>query len=192
MEQTPQQRYYIAHREDILVKMREREKARRSVRKTTYEVVPENQEKDREAMRIKYRKRVASENRRVIDAVLAQPETPADVREFLNGVLMREEYKNYTRGTLRNIVSPTLQMPRAKKVAPVAVPTPAEPPIEMPPAVPAPVAVVETGQSAVLPMAEKPKKTKTPKTPKAKDVTVLDATEVRFYVEKGPIRVSFA
>ena len=44
---TPQQRYYLAHREELLPKMREREKSRRVSRQSTYAENPEAHETDK-------------------------------------------------------------------------------------------------------------------------------------------------
>lgn len=178
---SPQQKYYNEHREDILVKMREREKTRRIARQQTYGDTPENQEIDRAKMRAKYRSRVANDNKKTILAFIDHAETPADVREFLRGVLMREEYKNYTRKTLDTLLSSSTQMPRVKKV-----PAPAGPDTSLVPA------ELDVPQSVTIPTIADLPKPKKERKQKPKDVTVLDATEVTFKVEKGPIRISFA
>lgn len=112
---TPQQRYYLAHREELLPKMREREKSRRVSRQSTYAENPEAHETDKAKMRQKYYARVARANKKLIDTALADPTTDEKVRTRL--LAIAEDSSAFTTSSIRQMISPPTHktMPRGVK-----------------------------------------------------------------------------
>lgn len=172
---TPQARYYAKHREELLPKMREREKSRRVTRQSKYDENPALHEEDKEKMRKKYYNRVASTNRRLMADALAT-DIPESLRTLLS--TMMEEKTAITTAALRKMISPPLtnQMAKSKKDE------------------------VKSEEGAAVPLVEKkeeevkekkPRKPRAAAAPKRRVIEVADGEEIVFKVEKGPIKVSF-
>lgn len=111
---TPQSRYYQSHRDAILPRMRDREKQRRELRKSKYGDDPSLHEEDKAIARRKYYKRVATENRKLMEDALAG-DIPATLRHLLT--TMMEDKTVITTAALRKMICGgyTNQMAKSKK-----------------------------------------------------------------------------
>lgn len=172
---TPQSRYYAKHREELLPKMREREKTRRETRQSKYGEHPELHEEDKEKMRQKYYNRVQRTIQQTIQQTMEDPNVPDSIKHLL--FPMVGEKVNLTPAALRKMISSgyTNPMPKKSAVAPVeekkddaAISAPA----------------VEEKKE------EKEKKARKPRAVK-RVVSVKDGEEIVIKVEHGPIKVSF-
>jgi hypothetical protein len=114
---TPQAKYYQSHRDEILPKMREREKQRRATRKSKYAEQPELHETDKAIARKKYYARVGRINTAVIHEALADETLPETTRAFLTQLTEDNDVSNISTVALRKMISGgnNKSMPRGKK-----------------------------------------------------------------------------
>ena len=90
-------RYYAKHREELLVKMRERDALRREERRVAMEGNPELLEEERERYRKKYYSRVANRNKEMIDLWLKDETITDGFKTFLRESLLKgDAYKHLT------------------------------------------------------------------------------------------------
>jgi hypothetical protein len=167
---TPQSRYYAKHREELLPKMREREKTRRVTRQSKYADDPSLHEEDKEKMRQKYYNRVQRTIQQTLQQTMEDPTTPESIKHLL--LPMVGEKVSITPAALRKMISSgyTNQMPKKSAVAPV-----------------------EEKKDEVVASVEEKKEEKKARKPRAakRVVSVMPGEEIVIKVEHGPIKVAF-
>jgi hypothetical protein len=172
---TPQSRYYAKHREELLPKMREREKTRRVTRQSKYADDPSLHEEDKEKMRQKYYNRVQRTIQQTLTSAMEDPAIPDATKHML--LPMVGEKVSITPAALRKMISSayTNQMPKkGEKKDAVVVPTTEDAPVATP-------AVEEKKDE---------KKARKPRAAK-RVVSVMPGEEIVIKVEHGPIKVAF-
>jgi hypothetical protein len=97
-------RYYEKNRAALLERMRERDALRREIKRELLATNPELLEEERERMRAKYHKRVASQVKRQIDDWMADKDVTECFKAFLRDCCLKDEkYKMLTLKTLRQL-----------------------------------------------------------------------------------------
>jgi len=97
-------RYYEKNREALLERMRTRDAQRREAIRQLTASSPEALEAEREKMRIKYHKRIASQVKRQIDEWLASKDITESFKTFLRDCCVKDDkYKSLTLKTLRQM-----------------------------------------------------------------------------------------
>jgi hypothetical protein len=91
---SPQSKYYLAHREEILKKMRERSAKQREARRVMYEENPQLEDKDRCRWRTYYHQRMANKNKEAVESILAVAKE--EFKDRIETILKEDKYKNYT------------------------------------------------------------------------------------------------
>jgi hypothetical protein len=96
---SPQMKYYMAHRAEILSKMRERNAIKREQRRTMMEEDPEMYEKEKTRNRTYYHMRCARKNKEYLQDLLK--DAKEDFRDKIQDILDQETYKNFTNAELK-------------------------------------------------------------------------------------------
>ena len=100
---SPQSKYYLAHREEILKKMRERSAKHREARRAAYEENPQLEEKDRCRWRTYYHQRMANKNKEAVESILTVAKE--EFKGCIEVILKEEKYKNYTPAEIKALRS---------------------------------------------------------------------------------------
>jgi hypothetical protein len=98
-----QQKYYLAHREELLKKMRERNAKYRAERKAMIEADPVERMKEQTRWRTYYHARCERNNKAAVEALLK--EAREDAKEMLQTILREDKYKNFTANDLKSLRS---------------------------------------------------------------------------------------
>jgi hypothetical protein len=97
-------RYYEKNRDVLLERMRERDAHRREAKRELLATNPELVDGEREKMRQKYYRRVASQVKKQIDEWLADKATTEAFKTFLRECCLKDDkYKNLTLKTVRQL-----------------------------------------------------------------------------------------
>jgi hypothetical protein len=99
-------KYYLAHRDELLAKMRERDAVRRADLSARAETDPELAETLREKYRDKYHRRIANSMLKKINEWLADDKILDSFKEFLRtSVLANDAYKKMTMKSLTSLAN---------------------------------------------------------------------------------------
>ena len=96
---SPQMKYYLAHRNEILTKMRERNAIKREERRVMMAEDPELHEKEKTRHRTYYHMRCARKNKEYLQDLLK--DAKEDFRDKIQEMLDQETYKNFTNAELK-------------------------------------------------------------------------------------------